>query len=637
MNNIEIISKLKTLYSSSDFKGLEDLLLDVRTHYDIEQNQLLKYYFHEYSGKLDSHYNKYDCAFENYKSALKVAQNMTDSKIFARAYNSIGRWFGKLHNYAKSKENFLLALQYDNSSSSVLNNLGLIEVLTGNPDAALSYYKQSLELCLREKKYTNAIINLYNTAEIYFQKSLYSDALNRLDFAIEICNENEIDKLLNNLYGLKANCLVREGKIEEAKSVFNPIINELNETDNLMESLDFLRSVSEFLYEIGDYKNAYEYYTKLNKIHEKMSVRHATQLLSDTLENFQIEKKELIQYNKELRKKSEQFKQKFENIKNNYSNLMNFGSLGAYSKEFREIVLKADSLHVNRNIPVLIEGETGTGKDVVAKIIHFGKEWSNLPFVPINCAAIPETLIDSELFGYEKGAFTNANKKGALGKLELASSGTIFFDEVGDLPLSVQAKLLRVLQERQMYRVGGTKLINIDIRVVCATNQNLAKKVEQGLFREDLYYRLNGSYINIPPLRKRRDEIVPLATMFLLDYSKKKNKKFRNISDEAADLMLQYSWKGNVRELKSVIERAALLYDSENLEVEHLDINLETDEVNSSSKYFEIPKDGIDFGELESQLIQRIYRDTGNNVMQTAKILKISRNKVYRNVKKLEK
>lgn len=219
----------------------------------------------------------------------------------------------------------------------------------------------------------------------------------------------------------------------------------------------------------------------------------------------------------------------------------------------------------NSKLITLITGESGTGKEVIASAIHYNSNRSRRPFVPVNMAAIPVDLIESELFGHEKGAFTGANYK-RIGKFEEANEGTIFLDEIGEMPMDLQAKLLRVLQDNKISRVGSNKEIKLDIRVVAATNKNLAERVKEGKFREDLMYRLQGFLIHLAPLRERGNDVLLLARYFLDAFCKANNMAPKTITNHAAEELLKYNWPGNVRELKSVIERAVLLTDNEKID-----------------------------------------------------------------------
>jgi len=211
---------------------------------------------------------------------------------------------------------------------------------------------------------------------------------------------------------------------------------------------------------------------------------------------------------------------------------------------------------------ILITGESGTGKEVLAKSIHYVSPRKDKPFIAVNIPALPETLLESELFGHEKGAFTGAEKT-KKGRFELADGGTIFLDEIGDIPINLQVKLLRVLQEHQIERLGSTKNIDIDVRIIAATHQNLEEKIKEGTFREDLYYRLNIVSLNIPPLRERKEDIPPLIDHFIEKYAKENNREKLSLSKEAIDSLIKFNFPGNVRELENIIERAVVLCRSE--------------------------------------------------------------------------
>jgi DNA-binding NtrC family response regulator len=221
------------------------------------------------------------------------------------------------------------------------------------------------------------------------------------------------------------------------------------------------------------------------------------------------------------------------------------------------------------NILVMITGESGTGKEVIANAIHFNSPRKRKPFVPVNMAAIPADLIESELFGHEKGAFTGATGR-RIGKFEEANGGTIFLDEIGEMDINLQTKLLRVLQEHKVSRVGSNKEIQLDVRVIAATNKNLGERVKQGLFREDLYYRLQGFLIHLPPLRDRNNDVVILARFFLKEFCRANRIAEKTLTKSALESMLRYEWPGNVRELKTLVERAALISDTNEIVADDL-------------------------------------------------------------------
>lgn len=308
----------------------------------------------------------------------------------------------------------------------------------------------------------------------------------------------------------------------------------------------------------------------------------------------------------------------------------------------KEIIYKSDIMKniideaikiAKTDYTVLITGETGVGKEILANIIYKNSNRKDGPFIVLDCGAIPETLIESELFGYEKGAFTGADKR-CIGKIELANGGTLFLDEISNLPFNLQTKFLRVLEQKKLYRIGGTDLVEVDVRLIVASNVPLEKLVEEGKFRKDLYYRLSEYKITIPPLRERKDDIIPLTEYFIKKANSELGKSIKGISDEAKKILLDYFWPGNVRELCNVIKSASFFADSI-IEPKHLHRVLPLDsyrykETNSFDNYdlnYNIEK-------LEKNLILNILQRTNYNKYKTAEILGISRKTLYQKLKK---
>jgi Nif-specific regulatory protein len=269
------------------------------------------------------------------------------------------------------------------------------------------------------------------------------------------------------------------------------------------------------------------------------------------------------------------------------------------------------------NATVLLRGESGTGKEMIAHAIHYNSLRSKQPFVKVNCAALPETLIESELFGYERGAFTGAERR-KKGRFELADGGTIFLDEIGDLPPQTQIKLLRVIQEREFERLGGTETIKVNVRLITATNKNLEEAIAAGTFREDLFYRLNVFTIFLPPLRQRKSDILLLAEHFLAKYEREHGKEIKRISTPAIDMLASYHFPGNVRELENVIERAVLVCDSNVIHGHHLPPTLQTAEVSGTVTQVSLV---AAVEAYESDLIQDALKSTRGNVARAAKML----------------
>ncbi|MCD6232337.1 PEP-CTERM-box response regulator transcription factor [Candidatus Aerophobetes bacterium] len=346
---------------------------------------------------------------------------------------------------------------------------------------------------------------------------------------------------------------------------------------------------------------AYDYFSKPFDLSEmKIILKRALYLQSLEREN---------------RRLSEELQEKYQ-----FSNLI----IGK-SKKIQEVFTLIRRV-AQSNCNVLIRGESGTGKELVARAIHYNSSRKDKPFVPVNCAALPQDLLESELFGYERGAFTGATSQ-KPGKFEISSGGTIFLDEVADMSLSMQAKILRVIQERVFERVGGTKSIKVDIRIIAATNKDLEKAVKNNSFRDDLYYRLNVVSIYIPPLRERREDIPLLANFFLKKYAKENKKQINGFSPEAMDSLMRYDWPGNVRELENIIEGAVVLGRS-NLILRE-DLFLTSSQEVSSDEEASLP-----LMEQEKRLIKRILNKTGGNQTKAAKLLGIHRNTLRRKIKK---
>jgi DNA-binding NtrC family response regulator len=275
------------------------------------------------------------------------------------------------------------------------------------------------------------------------------------------------------------------------------------------------------------------------------------------------------------------------------------------------------------NSTVLLGGESGVGKDLIARAIHEHSRRASGPFIKINSTAIPETLLESELFGYEKGAFSGATST-KPGKFELADKGTLFLDEIGDIPGAIQVKLLRVLQERDFERLGGTKTLKVDVRLIAATNRDLRAALEEGTFREDLYYRLNVVAIDIPPLRDHKEDIPPLADFFLQKFALESNKKMEGITPAAVKLLRDYHWPGNVRELQNIIERGVTLSAGTKLDV--ADIHLDSPSQRTAGGSTPVIPAGMTLEQWEEEIIREALRQADGNKSQAARALGLSRN-----------
>lgn len=314
-------------------------------------------------------------------------------------------------------------------------------------------------------------------------------------------------------------------------------------------------------------------------------------------------------------------------LKDEVGRKYNFNNIKGNSPAIKSVFKLLDKALKTR-ITVSVTGETGTGKELVAKAIHYNSNYAKSPFIAINVAAVPTELIESEMFGHEKGAFTGAATR-KIGKFEQANTGTLFLDEIGEMDLGMQAKLLRALQEREITRVGGNEVISIDSRLIVSTNRNLAEEVRKGNFREDLYYRLLGLPIELPPLRARGNDIIVLSKYFIQDFCKQNGMSRKTISADAQDKLMKYPYPGNVRELKAVIELAVVMADEDEIVAENINFN-------STDSITDFLVDECTLGEYNRRIIKYFLEKYNGNVVMAAKKLDIGKSTIYRMLKNQE-
>jgi DNA-binding NtrC family response regulator len=304
------------------------------------------------------------------------------------------------------------------------------------------------------------------------------------------------------------------------------------------------------------------------------------------------------------------------------------------STEMREVKSLLEKFAASRDATILLTGESGTGKDLAARAIHGASPRAHGPFLNITCSALPESLLESELFGHERGAFTDARQQ-RKGLLEQADTGTVFLDEIGEMTPALQAKLLRFLEEHTFRRVGGSAEIRPDVRVVAATNRDLAAMVEDGSFREDLYYRLTVLHVHLPPLRERREDIAPLARLFVARFNSELCKNVRKLSAKVLAELSAYPWPGNVRELRNAIERAVLLAESDVLGPDDFSSMRRSTRPRASS-CLDLPAEGIDLAELEQRFVRQALERTGGNQSRAARLLGMNRDQIRYRIEKFD-
>lgn len=379
---------------------------------------------------------------------------------------------------------------------------------------------------------------------------------------------------------------------------------------------------------------AYDYILK------PVNVKELLALIDSVAEHqsLKIENQRLThEFNEVLEAETMDIKEELTRIKQAYYKIVGIGDIVISSPAMRSIYEQARILYEDRSMPVLIEGGTGTGKEMIARYIHYGDNDHNIgqPFVDINCAALSSTLFESELFGYESGAFSGGLSGGQKGKFEMAEGGTLFLDEISEIPPSLQAKLLRVIQEKEFYRVGGIKKKKTNVRIICATNVDIKEKVNQGEFRRDLYFRLNTAHLYLPALNQRPEDIIPLAAMFLKKFSQEKGKAFTSISREAGSMLMNHTWAGNIRELKNTIEWVVLMNDDQELRPAHLKM-IWNNHVNNPSLFhnellaqpdwhnFQLPPDSLPLEEFTDFILHHALEMHNGNKTRTARYLGLS-------------
>jgi PAS domain S-box-containing protein len=330
-----------------------------------------------------------------------------------------------------------------------------------------------------------------------------------------------------------------------------------------------------------------------------------------------------------LESKVEFYEKELESLRSSKYTINNIVGKTEGIVELKKLALKAAAT----NAPVLLIGESGTGKELFAHAIHHASERRRYPFIRLNCAAIPKDLLEAELFGYEPGAFTGAGSKGKPGKFELAHQGTIFLDEISDLPLEMQPKLLRVLEEKEMERLGGTRLTKCDFRLIAASHENLEKCVEEGKFRKDLYYRLNVIPIQIPPLRERKEDIPTIAEHLIQTLNKDLGTNVTKISPEILNILENYDWPGNIRELSNILERILYSIDGDTIQIQHLPIFLQSMSAGSMKLQPTLLRRLRE--DMEKEALIQAIRISKDNKNKAAKLLGIHRTALYKKMKKL--
>lgn len=437
----------------------------------------------------------------------------------------------------------------------------------------------------------------YNTYASYENLLRYLDAI---DDGISACDSSGTLQYIN-----KSACNIIEGKREE---LLHQKIDVLTSNAILSQVIKHKKAYMDFEYFL-EYKNK-----AFHLMNSAYPVYDENKKIIGAIDIFRRIKRSM----------------KVANELAGYEAVYRFENFIGKSKVFQECIgLARKFAQSNKNI--LIIGESGTGKELFAQAIHNCSRRRNGPFVAINCASFPKDLFDSELFGYDEGAFTGARKGGKVGKFELANGGTLFLDEIGEMSIHLQAKLLRVLETRSISRIGSNKKIDVDVRIIAATNRNLEQMVQNNNFRGDLYYRLKVLYLNLPPLIERGEDIIELTNYFIDKFSKDADKKIKGIDEDAKDLLKSYSWPGNIRELENIIALSLFFCEGQYITKEHL---IKAGLKNGDGNFTNNGKRTSKLSDINKELILQTLENTNGNKRKAAQILGISRNTIYRTLKK---
>ncbi len=585
----EQLDEIKTDLKSGNNKGLVDKLLQ------IEDAVLDKIQLEHLRGDAYFISGEYTKALESYNSINKknkpwdILFNSAIIKLNTANIPEAIIFFEQLIGVTEEQiaQSVLYAQRYKDRKVLLLDvnmYLGVLYKNAGNAEGAIKSFKRALE-CKPESELVHA-----NLGDLYFNSDTYDKAIKYYQNAIGYATDVGRKSRLYNDIGLS---YFRKGIIEEAVVSFKKAITLDSENQNAIYNLGIIYTRG------GMNETVKKDFEELLKLESGVNIIfHLTKSMMN------VAKKEM-----------------FGEIKSEFIGESDI------IKKVKDIILKAAAT----DSTVLIQGENGTGKELVARAVHQLGRRAEKPFIVVNCGALPENLLESELFGYEKGAFTGAVglKKG---RFEIADTGTIFLDEIGDITPAMQVKLLRFVQEREFERVGGTDTIKVNIRIIAATNRDLKALVEEGKFREDLYYRLYVFPIVMPPLRERGQDIALLADNFLKKFASKYEKKFRNFSTEASTLMQNYGWPGNVRQLENVIERIVTLFDAEEVTQEFLPNEILTAKTNiykraNEHKYSE--------RQVENPVIATM-KETNFSVKKTAKKMGISEKQLTQTLRDLD-
>ncbi len=551
---------------------------------------------------------------QEYKQKGRIYSGLGHINIIKGNYSAALKFFSKDYQYAKKFNN-------PHISAYPLRNIGRVNMLIGKKELALEIFEKSAKLFKKVGDEVNYAISLSEIAECIAETSTIADIKKLINKAKKIFKQKSREIQLAFLeYKL--------AKIYSDKTLFKQAEKSFKYAESILKKYESYSRLNDVLFNLGKlylvqkkYKSAVNYLAESYRYSKEYNFSYMIPKIIELLDN--LDKMNIINIGTEYILQKEKYKAEHEVLKEDIKKYSKITTFIIKNPKMKEIINDINDI-APTDIPILITGETGTGKELIARYIHMKSNRKDFPLVTVNCGAIPENLIESELFGHKKGSFTGAVSD-YKGKFKMANNGTIFLDEIGELSLNAQKSLLRFLQDGEIQPVGSTLTEIVNVRVIAATNKNIANAVQNKEFREDLFYRLNSFTILIPPLRKRKDELEILVNHFISYFSKKHSKNVTGITNDAIQILLSYDWPGNIRELENIIEIAVIRSSNKLL---HSILFSDLISKHKNPKLMTLEK-------YESRYIAKVLKYTNFNYSKTAEILGIHRNTLYKKINKL--
>lgn len=641
---------------------------------------------HQQIGSGYYHQGNYLEALKHYTEAEKVFEKAQSFRGLRSIYNNIGIIYTEWNDLENAlrffKMNLKLESKYSNPklTCSILNNIGRVYSILNDNDRALLYYKESLtvskehnllygesvallnigcrysavnepdkaeEYLLKAIKVNESIsnmscsVNAYaSLSELKSEAGQYDEALWLLNKALEYAKDLDESAKIANIYLSFAKIFKKKNQLLEQERYLKSCVSLAEPNGYRSISLSAYTMLAEMSEKKSDYKSSSYYYKKQLEIKDYLNDERRLRVIHSILMKLELERAETEKEQYRLKALELEKQNRLIVVRNTFNKLLDHEGFSQKhhivfeSEKMNEILLLMDQVAKTDFTDVLITGESGTGKELVARGIHLLSSRKDHVFFDVNCTAVPDNLFESEFFGHIKGAFTGASssKKGVF---EAANKGTLFLDEIGDLPISMQTKLLRVLEDRKIRKVGSLEDIHLDIRIITSTNQNIINKIQQNKFRQDLYYRLNKFSIHVPPIRQRPEDIIPIVNYYIEKFCHTMRKQLKYFSPDSLDILVRYDFPGNVRELKNIVEKAVILSRGNDKYLRIHDFNVQHNKSFSKKNYAKmVDLSPMVLADKEKGAIIEAMKKTGNNKTQAAKLLNITRSSLRRRIDK---